>query len=98
MLCDQTFSFVSTASVFNKTWKRVLLFFIPWMTFVTQCCKSPHIQLHGMLCNKLTLSHHRTFAVVQCQPPLLFVPTIRKLTRRQFSEFPFAAASEIAPE
>jgi hypothetical protein len=56
------------------------------------------MQLHSTICNMLTLSHHRPFAVVQCQPPLLFVPTIQKLKRRQFSEFPFVAAPEIVLE
>jgi len=68
------------------------------MTSVTQCCKSPHTRLHSKLCNKLTLSYHRPFAAVQCQLPLLFVPTIRELKRRQFSELPFVAGSEIVPE
>ena len=102
LLCDQTFSFVSSAFVsffFNKTWNRVVVFFfVPWMTFVAKCCKSQHIPLHSTFCNELTLSYHRPFAAVQCQPSLLYVPTIQKLKGIQYSVFPFVAASEIVPQ
>jgi hypothetical protein len=76
--CDQIFSFVSTAFIFNhcQNLKQYILSIL-WTTSVPAFCECPEIQIHCNFCNQVFcfVSSIHSHLILQ---PLLFLPITRK--------------------